>query len=291
MSAHEIIHDVVQRKESGLVFKLDYEKAYDRVDRGFLIEMMEHRGFSPGFMKLIKSLLHKGSVGVRINDINSDYFESSRGVRQGDPVSPILFNFVADVFTRMLIKAAGNNQLAGLLSSFCSSGVIRMQYVDDTLIFLEKKLESALNLKWLLACFEQMSGMRINFHKCDLVPINMEQEEAQTFAQTLSCRLGSFPMKYLGAPLHYKKLRREDLQPVVDKVIKKAGGWRGKLLSYKAKIVLIKSCLASIPNYLLSLIKFPKWAIRMINSQIAHCFWDDYEGHHKYHLVNFGMLS
>jgi hypothetical protein len=151
VSVHEIIHDVVQRKESGLVFKLDYEKAYDRVDRGFLIELMEHRGFSPGFLNMIKSLLHKGSVGVRINDMNSDYFESTRGVRQGDPVSPILFNFVADVFTRMLIKAAGSNQLAGLLSSFCPSGVISMQYADDMLIFLEKKLESAMNLKWLLA--------------------------------------------------------------------------------------------------------------------------------------------
>jgi hypothetical protein len=53
-----------------------------------------------------------------------------------------------------------------------------MQYADDILIFLEKKLESAMNLKCLLACFEKMSGMRINFHKCDLVPINMEQEEA-----------------------------------------------------------------------------------------------------------------
>jgi hypothetical protein len=153
-----------------------------------------------------------------------------------------------------------------------------------------KRATKLRRLVGLLACFEQMSGMRINFHKCDMVPINLEQDEAQTFAQTLS-RLGSFPMKYLGAPLHYKKLRREDLQPVVDKVIKKAGGWRGKLLSYKAKIILIKSCLASIPTYLLSLIKFPKWAIKMINSQIAHCFWDDYEGHHKYHLANFGMLS
>jgi hypothetical protein len=65
-----------------------------------------------------------------------------------------------------------------------------------------------MNLKCLLACFEQMSGMRINFHKCDLMLINLEQEEAQTFAQTLSCGLGSFPMKYLGAPLHYKKIEK-----------------------------------------------------------------------------------
>jgi hypothetical protein len=86
VSAHEIIHDVVQRKESGLVFKLYYEKAYDRVDRGFLIDMMEHIGFSPGFMKLIKPLLQKGSVGVRINDMN---FESSRGL--GRVILPLPF--------------------------------------------------------------------------------------------------------------------------------------------------------------------------------------------------------
>jgi hypothetical protein len=110
--------------------------------------------------------------------------------------------------------------------------------------------------------------MRINFHKCDLVPINVESEEARLFSQTLSCRLGKFPMNYLGAPLHYKKLRKEDLQPVIDKVIKKGGGWRGKLLSYKAKIILIKACLASIPNYPMSVIKFPKWAITLINSLI-----------------------
>jgi hypothetical protein len=78
---------------------------------------------------------------------------------------------------------------------------------------------------------------------------------------------------------------------VIDKIIKKAGGWRGKLLPYKAKIILIRSILASIPNYLISIIKFPKWAISLINSQMAHCLWDDYEGNHKYHLANWVMVA
>jgi hypothetical protein len=93
VSAHEIIHDAVQKKESGLVFKLDYEKAYDRVDRGFLLKMLKQRGFSTKFLYTIQSLLLKGSVGARINDVNWNYFEASRGVRQGDPISAILFNF------------------------------------------------------------------------------------------------------------------------------------------------------------------------------------------------------
>jgi hypothetical protein len=76
-----------------------------------------------------------------------------------------------------------------------------MQYADDTLLFLENNLSSAINLKWILACFEHMSGMRINFHKCDLVPINVDDGDAQFIAQTLSCKLGEFPMQFLGVPL------------------------------------------------------------------------------------------
>jgi hypothetical protein len=65
--------------------------------------------------------------------------------------------------------------------------------------------------------------MKINFHKCDLVFINAENSEAQTFAQILSCKIGIFPLSYLGAPLHYKKLRKEVSQPIVDKVMNKVG--------------------------------------------------------------------
>ena len=94
------------------------------------------------------------------------------------------------------------------------------------------------------------------------------------------------PSKYLGIPLHYEKLRREDIQPLIDKIMKRIAGWRGKLLSYKGRLVLIQECLASIPIYLLSFFKFPKWAIDMINSQMANCLWNDSEGHRKLHLAS-----
>jgi hypothetical protein len=73
-------------------------------------------------------------------------------------------------------------------------------------------------------------------------------------------------MQYLGVPLHHSKLKREDIQHVVDKILRKATGWRGKLLNHDAKLELVRSVLASIPLYLLSVIKFPKWAITLINS-------------------------
>jgi hypothetical protein len=143
----------------------------------------------------------------------------------------------------------------------------------------------------VVACFEQMSGMRINFHKCDLISIKVEEQDAQMFSQSLCCKLGQFPLKYLGVPLHYMKLRNEDIQPIVEKLLKKASGWRGILLNHAAKLELVRSVLASIPLYLMSVIKFPKWAITLINSQMAHCLWDDYGGHHRYHLANWGLVT
>ena len=148
VSAHEITHHVVRNGKSGFIFKLDYEKAYDRIDRSFLIKVLESRGFSPRWVSLVKTLLDNGSVGVRINDTNSEYFIAGRGVRQGDPISPLLFNLTAEVFTKMLMKAAGHGQITGLLTSFNQTGVVSMQYADDTLLFMSNSLEAARNIKW-----------------------------------------------------------------------------------------------------------------------------------------------
>jgi hypothetical protein len=78
---------------------------------------------------------------------------------------------------------------------------------------------------------------------------------------------------------------------VIDLILKRPAGWRGRLLSYAARITLIGSCLASIPVYLMSAIKFPSWAMRAINSQMAHCLWDNYEGHCKYHLARLELVA
>lgn len=142
----------------------------------------------------------------------------------------------------------------------------------------------------MLTCFEQVSGMRINYSKSELIPIGLKPEEATSFSKIMGCTVGAFPIKYLGIPLHYDKLKREDIQPLIDKILKKMAGWRGKLLSYSARLTLIKTCLASIPVYLLSFFRFPKWALNLINSQLAHCLWSDFEGNRKLHLANWHLV-
>ena len=125
----------------------------------------------------------------------------------------------------------------------------------------------AANLKWLLVCFEQLSGMKINYDKSGLMVAGVDEDRANEFARILCCKRSSFP---LGVPLHFTKLRKEDLQPVIDKIVKRIAGWKGRLLSYACRLTLLKSCLASIPVYLLSVIKFPRWAIDLINTHMGH---------------------
>jgi hypothetical protein len=290
VTAHEVLHSVHKSKGKGVVLKLDYEKAFDKVDLDFLAELLDKRGFGKNFQRMIKQITSRGSVGVKLNGLESNFFLTGKGLRQGDPSSPILFDMVVDVLTRMLMKAASGNLISGLCPDLCPGGVISLQYADDTILFLDNDVEKAKNLRKTLVCFEQVSGMRINYSKSELIPINMDQAEAQPFVDVFSCNSGVFPIKYLGIPLHYEKLSRADIQPLIDKILKRIAGWRGKLLSYRGRIILIKSCLASIPIYLLSFFKFPKWALDLINTQMANCLWNDFEGHRKLHLANWQLV-
>ena len=111
------------------------------------------------------------------------------------------------------MKAADHNLISGLLRDVSPGGVISLQYADETLLFLENNLTKARHFKWILACFEQLSGMKINFDKSDMIGLGLEEEETMLFARLFCCKVGSFPFNYLGIPLHFQKLRRRDIQP------------------------------------------------------------------------------
>ena len=128
------------------------------------------------------------------------------------------------------------------------------------------------NLKWILACFQALFGPKINFHKFDLLYINVDEFEIKYFSRIFCHKIGEFPLKYLGVLLHFNKLRREDIQPIIDRIIKMISVRREKHLYCRGKLILLCTCVARIPSYLMSLIKFPKWALNVISSQMVH-FW------------------
>lgn len=99
--------------------------------RGFILDMSKSRGSSA---RWIAKIIYSGSVGVRVNDMNSEKFLAGRGVRQGDPISPLIFNLVDNVFIRMLVKESSKNLISRLHPVSNHAGVISMQYADDTLL-------------------------------------------------------------------------------------------------------------------------------------------------------------
>jgi hypothetical protein len=116
-----------------------------------------------------------GTVSVKLNNLIDPYIKSHKGVRQGDPLYPILFNFVADGLTRMIHKAQSNGPFSGLIDHIIPNGVVVLQYADDTIICLKHDIFKARNLKLLLYMYEMMAGLKINFHKSEILTINDEQ--------------------------------------------------------------------------------------------------------------------
>jgi hypothetical protein len=82
-----------------------------------------------------------------------------------------------------------------------------------------------------------------------LLTINVDDEEGKLFAQICSCKIYDFPFTYLGVPLHFAKLRKADLQPILAKIIKRIAGWKGKLVCYRGRLILMQACIANIPMH------------------------------------------
>jgi hypothetical protein len=105
---HETVHELHRRNQNGIIFKIDFEKAYDKVKWDFLTQTLRLKGFSTKWIEWIKSFISGGSVAININDEIGPFFHTKKGLRQGDPQSPILFNIVADMHT-VLIKRGKTN--------------------------------------------------------------------------------------------------------------------------------------------------------------------------------------
>jgi hypothetical protein len=107
----------------------------------------------------------------------------------------------------MLRKAIRTNMNRGLCNDLFE-GVINLQYVDDAILFVDKDVKYEKNLKWILTYSKLMSDMRINYHKSELIPINIQDlEEVKHCASIFGCPKVAFPIKYLGAHIHFHTLK------------------------------------------------------------------------------------
>nr|ABA98398.1 retrotransposon protein, putative, unclassified [Oryza sativa Japonica Group] len=156
---HETLHELHRKKLNGVIFKIDFEKAYDKVKWPFLMQALGMKGFSTKWISWIESFVSGGSASIKVNDDVGPFFQTKKGLRQGDPLSPMLFNIVADMFVVLINRANVDGQICGVVPHLVDDGISILQYADDAILFMDHDLEKARNMKLLLCAFEQLSDL------------------------------------------------------------------------------------------------------------------------------------
>jgi hypothetical protein len=270
---------------------MNIKKAYDKVSWNFLQQSLRMKGFCPKWCNWIESIVKGGNVGVKINDDIGHFFQTKKGLRQGDPLSPLLFNIVADMLATLISRAKENGQIRGLVPHLVEDGLSILQYADDTILFLEDDLNQAKNLKIVLNTFEKLSGLKINFHKSELYCFGNAKSRTVSYGEIFGCKEGTLPFRYLGIPMNTHKIRNQDWQLVETRFQKKLASWKSKLLSAGGRLVLINAVLSSLPMFMMSFFRIPKGVLKKLDYYRSRFYWQSDEHKKKYRLIKWGVLQ
>lgn len=167
-----------------------------------------------------------------------------------------------------------------------------LQYADDTIICLKDDIEVARNMKILLYLYEQMSGLKINFSKSEILLINGDNNKSIQYAELFNCVSGSLPVKYLGVPVSPCRLKVRDWTPLEEKNMKKLAVWMGSCMSIAGRTTMIDSSLSNTFIYHMSIYLLPKTTTDILDKQRRTFLWQGGKKgqKEKYHLVRWETI-
>lgn len=168
---------------------------------------MRKLNFHQKWIFWIERILKSSRIPVLVNGSPSKQFSLERGLRQGDPLSPLLFNLMGEVLYCMLQKTEKAGIFRGIELGGQEGSISHLQYADDTVIFIKDNNESLAGVKRVLIGFEMLSGFRINFSKSKLYGFNNWREDLQNWASEIGCQLGDDSFQYLGLELSKSSAR------------------------------------------------------------------------------------
>lgn len=219
----------------------------------------------------LTAFFSSGKSSVLLNSTPGRQFLCKCGVRQGDPLSPLIFVLAAD-----LLQAAINDAFTrGLLQlpiPVPDNDYPVIQYADDTIVIMPAELDQAEHMKKILQDYALSVGLYINFHKSTLVPINTPSERATQLADLFGCEIGQMPFTYLGLSMGTTRPSVMDLMPLVASVERHLST-AASLLDYGSKLTLVNSVVTSLAIYAMCSIKIPPKILEHLDKLRRHCLW------------------
>jgi hypothetical protein len=198
-----------------------------------------------------------GSMSVLVNGSPTMEINIKRGLKQGDPLAPLLFLLVAEGLGLLMRRAVELHRFHPFLLGREGVPVSMLQYADDTLCIGEASIGNLWTIKAILRGFELMSGLKVNFWKSCLIGVNVEEDFMYMATEFLNCRRGSIPFKYLGLPVGANPRKLTTWEPMLNVMKGRLGSWGNKYISLGGRIVMINAVLSAIPVFFLSYMKMP----------------------------------
>ena len=278
---HKIQHSKNQR-DNHCAYKLDLAKAYDRVDWNFLEGVMGKLGFEQKWIKWVMTCVRSVTFSVRCNESLLEAFLPTRGLRQGDPLSPYLFLFVADGLATLLKKKVDSGGISPLKVAQGSPGISNLLFADVSLLFFKATDEQAIRVKETLVLFQKCTGQLLSESKCSLLFSEVSSEhEREAIKRRLGVESATFESRYLGLPTPEGRIKDEMFQPTMDRFGKRCNDWNERFMSKAAKEVHVKSVAQGLPTFVMGVFKLNQsfcdsyekiirdfwWGIKMITGK------------------------
>ena len=230
-------------------------------------------------------------MSVLVNGSPTEEFCLAKGLRQGDPLSPFLFNIAVQGLSCMLQRGCDLGLTSGINIGNTGLVISHLQFADDTLMFSSDSLHSMQNIKRILLCFELVSGLKVNFYKSSIVGVGVAAHTCNFTAQLLRCKQDQLPLMYLGLPIGGNLGRATMWNPILRNISCRLASWKGRFLYIGGCLCLIKSVLSNLPIYYLSMFPMPVTVASKIDQKLRSFLWSGNEERHKICNVSWATVT
>ncbi|GJZ47187.1 RNA-directed DNA polymerase, eukaryota [Tanacetum coccineum] len=222
-------------------------------------------GFGSKWCQWIRGTFCFAKASILVNGSPSNEFQFHCGLKQGDPLAPLLFILVMESLHLSFCRVVQAGMFKGIrLNS--SISVSHLFYADDALIIGEWSSDNLRGIINVLKCFYLASGLQINIHKSQLLGVGVPKSEVESAASSIGCSIMNNQFRYLGVMVGENMARHKAWVDVVLKLKFRLSKWKAKTLSIGGRLTLLKSVLGASPLYNMSIFKAPKGVLKEMES-------------------------